>query len=266
MTRFAYASITATSSAVVERTLPPSAPAAAAGPAATTLPKAPKRTFAIERFIARPISIVSSVPDAPTSIPLTISTFECRTKPVAAAASPVNAFSNEMTTGMSAPPIGRTKRIPKSAAAPTIATSTQKLTPAIAQAPRPTALANSAALTTCWPGYVIGRPETSSCSFANATIEPANETEPMIADSAVEIPRSTPTSPAFAQTEWNSTTEMSAADRCAGRHPPPTRDDVALEERDDDRDQHPDGADLVAEPGVTRRGEVMQREHERRHR
>ena len=40
-------------------------------------PNAPKRTFAIERFIARPISSVSSVPDAPTSAPLTIRTFSC---------------------------------------------------------------------------------------------------------------------------------------------------------------------------------------------
>ena len=34
------------------------------------------------------------------------------TKPVAAAARPVHAFSSEMTTGMSAPPIGSTNRLP----------------------------------------------------------------------------------------------------------------------------------------------------------
>ena len=68
----------------------------------------------IERFIARPIIIVSKVPDAPTSMPLTISTLFSSSKPVAAAASPVNAFSSEITTGMSAPPIGSTNRTPKS--------------------------------------------------------------------------------------------------------------------------------------------------------
>ena len=73
----------------------------------------------IERFIARPIISVSSVPDAPTSMPLTISTLLSSSKPVAAAASPVNAFRSEITTGMSAPPIGSTKRTPKIAAPPT---------------------------------------------------------------------------------------------------------------------------------------------------
>ena len=73
----------------------------------------------IERFIARPIFIVSKVPDAPTSMPLTISTLFSSSKPVAAAASPVNAFRSEITTGMSAPPIGSTNRIPKIAAPPT---------------------------------------------------------------------------------------------------------------------------------------------------
>ena len=80
-------------------------------------PNAPKRTFATERFIARPIISVSSVPEAPTSAPLTIRTLLCSTKPVAAAARPVNAFSSEITTGMSAPPIGSTKRTPKTSAA-----------------------------------------------------------------------------------------------------------------------------------------------------
>ena len=56
----------------------------------------------------------------------------------------------------------------------------------------------------------------SSCSFANATIEPANEIEPINADSTVAIPRSAPTFPVAAQTPWNSTTETSAA------APPPT--------------------------------------------
>ena len=63
----------ATSSAVVARTERPSVARRRAG-ARLHLPNAPKSTFVIDRFIARPISSVSSVPDAPTSMPLTIST------------------------------------------------------------------------------------------------------------------------------------------------------------------------------------------------
>ncbi len=53
--------MTATSSAVVERTVP-SPSAAAAAPDAWTWPNAPNRTFVTERFIARAIISVSSVP------------------------------------------------------------------------------------------------------------------------------------------------------------------------------------------------------------
>ncbi len=64
------------------------------------------------RFIALPISTVSSVPDAPTSAPAMMSTLLPSTKPVEAAARPVNELSSEITTGMSAPPIGSTNRMP----------------------------------------------------------------------------------------------------------------------------------------------------------
>ena len=63
---------------------------------------------------------------------------------------------------------------------------------------------------------MIGRPLIRSCSFPNATIEPANEIEPTSAEKTVETPRSTPTSPLSAQTVWNSTSETNAA------APPPT--------------------------------------------
>ena len=49
-------------------------------------------------------------------MPATISATLSSANPAAAAASPVNAFSSEITTGMSAPPIGSTKRLPSSAA------------------------------------------------------------------------------------------------------------------------------------------------------
>ena len=56
-------------------------------------------------------------PDAPTSAPAMISAQLPMTKPAMATAVPVNAFSSEMTTGMSAPPIGSTIVTPNASAA-----------------------------------------------------------------------------------------------------------------------------------------------------
>ena len=70
----------------------------------------------IERFIASAISLVRIEPDAPTSMPATISAMLSSAMPAAAALRPVNAFSVEMTTGMSAPPIGSTARMPSAPA------------------------------------------------------------------------------------------------------------------------------------------------------
>ena len=137
----------------------------------------------------------------------------------------------------------------------------------------------------------------SSCSFANATIEPANEIEPISAESTVAMPRSTPTLPAIAQTVWNSTSETSAA------APPPTplnsaticgiaviftlraptapiaapiapptamiHQPVTTSSRSSVTTiatAMPDRADLVAEARVARRREEVQREDEARHR
>ena len=60
---------------------------------------------------------VRIVPEAPTIIPATIITGLDSARPVAAADRPVNALSNEITTGMSAPPIGSTSMLPRIAAA-----------------------------------------------------------------------------------------------------------------------------------------------------
>src|SRR3990172_8014877 len=79
------------------------------------LPKAPKRTFTIERFIALHISRQSMMPDAPTKEPLIIRTLLPRTKPVVIPAIPEYEFRSEITTGISAPPIGRTRRMPRTA-------------------------------------------------------------------------------------------------------------------------------------------------------
>ena len=73
--------------------------------------------LATERFIAVAISSVRIVPEEPTSVPATIRATLSSAKPAAAAERPVNALSSEITTGMSAPPIGRTTRLPRIAAA-----------------------------------------------------------------------------------------------------------------------------------------------------
>ena len=63
------------------------------------------------------IRFVRIEPEAPTIMPATISAVLFSAMPVAAADRPVKAFSSEITTGMSAPPIGSTTALPSSAAA-----------------------------------------------------------------------------------------------------------------------------------------------------
>ena len=99
------------------------------------------------------ISLVSRLPEAPTSVPATIRAKLLSVNPLAATASPVNAFSSEITTGMSAPPMGSTNATPSTSARTISETkengidataSTAMTKPRIAAARRP--------LTTCWPG------------------------------------------------------------------------------------------------------------------
>ena len=70
----------------------------------------------IERFIALAISWVSNVPAAPTTVPAMIIASLSSTKPSNATARPVNALYSEITTGMSAPPIGSVIIRPNSSA------------------------------------------------------------------------------------------------------------------------------------------------------
>ena len=142
----------------------------------------------IERFIASAISIVRIDPEAPTSMPATISATLSSASPAAAAESPVKAFSSEITTGMSAPPIGSTNMFPRIAAATriTMKRPSDSVPDAIATA-QPTQIASSPRLMNCWPGSWIGRPGRISWSFPKAMFEPQNETEPMIAANRIGI-------------------------------------------------------------------------------
>ena len=143
-----------------------------------------------ERFIAVAISIVKIVPEEPTRVPATISATLSKANPAAAAESPVKAFSSEITTGMSAPPIGKTTRLPSSAAA--IRTAMKRawegsplLTARSTQAARMPI--RSAALISCWPGIASGRVGITSCNLPKAMFEPQKETEPTTAAKRVGI-------------------------------------------------------------------------------
>ena len=75
-------------------------------------PNEPINTFFKDRFIALHIKIVSNVPAAPTKIPPVSITLLSYKNPPQAAATPVKELSKEITTGISAPPIGKTNNTP----------------------------------------------------------------------------------------------------------------------------------------------------------
>ncbi len=105
-----------------------------------------------------------------------------RTKPAIATAVPVNEFSSEITTGMSAPPMGSVIVMPKIRAA-------ARITSMIATFGVPVANRNSAAttvmnarpaVTSRPPGIRIGLPGTRPCSLPEAISEPLNVMDPMM--------------------------------------------------------------------------------------
>jgi len=82
--------------------------------------------------------------------------------------------------------------------------------------PHASAAMKSAPLTNCWPTYVMGRPLISSCSFPNATIEPANEIEPIRPESTIPRLMSTFGAPGSGRILCSSASAINAA------APPPT--------------------------------------------
>ena len=170
----------------------------------------------IERFMAVAMRLVRIVPDAPTSIPATIIAVLSSARPAAAAESPVSAFSSEITTGMSAPPMGSTTITPSTAAStssPTIHSSAPPIAADVAHAAAP---ASSSRFTACWARpNPSGRPGRISWSLPNATSEPQNDTEPTTAPNSEAITTYSG-SPAKASVVRNSDHAMSAT------APPPT--------------------------------------------
>ena len=153
--------------------------------AVSPVPNPPMIMLASDRFIASAISLVKMLPDAPTSAPATISAQFSMTKPAIATAVPVNAFSSEMTTGMSAPPIGSTIITPKPSEASTTISSAGRLGVLNMYAPEPSATTASAMLSTRPPLKMIGRPGMNPCSFPAAMIDPENVTEPISTSSTL---------------------------------------------------------------------------------
>ena len=70
--------------------------------------------------MARHMMTDSTTPDAPSSAPAMMRSLLLSTKPVAQAARPAYELRSEITTGMSAAPIGRTSITPKTSEAPSI--------------------------------------------------------------------------------------------------------------------------------------------------
>ena len=174
------------------------------------MPTPAKNTFAIERFMASAICLVRIEPDAPTSMPATISAVLSSAMPAAAALRPVKAFRVEMTTGMSAPPIGTTASTPSAPAVSSISqNSSSESLPAAITTASATEIASRPALTALG---VLRPPFISSCSFRNAMFEPQNEIEPMMAANSSGISVSSSMSVSLR----NSTTAISAT------APPPT--------------------------------------------
>ena len=180
-------------------------------------PKPPAMMLGIERFMASAMSLVRIVPEAPTMMPPTISATLSSAMPAAAAERPVSAFSSEITTGMSAPPIGSTTMFPSTAAESRISTNRPSdSAPAAIATDAPTATSSTAALMNCWPGTAIGFWGIRSCSFPKAMFEPQKETDPMIAANRIGIRVSSSGLPPNSRYSRYSTHEISAT------APPPT--------------------------------------------
>ena len=178
MTLMAYFICTAASDASAGFIVPVTSP-----PPASVSPKLVNRMLASERFIARAISSVSSVPADPTSTPAMIIAGFCSTKPSRPTAIPVKALYSEITTGMSAPPIGIVIRMPKASAPMKKSVILKGVSHARIDSPMATVATSTTPLTIFWPENRIDRFILPS-SLAHAIRLPANDTPPISAPSS----------------------------------------------------------------------------------
>ena len=142
--------------------------------------------------MASAMSLVRIAPDAPTSAPAMIRTGLLITKPAIATAVPVNEFSSEMTTGMSAPPIGSVIVTPKIRAAARMTSITARFgVPVTNRNSDATSVMPASASVTSWPpGTMIGLPGIRPCSLPDAMIDPVKVIEPMMMSRTMKMWRS----------------------------------------------------------------------------
>ena len=155
----------------------------------------------IDRFIASAISLVRMPPEAPTSAPAMISAQFWMTNPAIATAVPVNALSSEITTGMSAPPIGSTISTPNASEASTTSSSAGRLAVVSMYAAEPSATTISARLIARPPLISTGEPVMRPWSLPAAISDPVNVTEPMSTSSTVKTVV-LPSTPPAADSSW----------------------------------------------------------------
>ncbi len=106
------------------------------------------------------MSSVSSVPEEPTSVPATTIARLLMAKPSAATARPVKEFNSEITTGMSAPPMGMTIATPKNKARQNMTMNAVMALPPealnVSQPHKPRITSRIRPFRMFWPGNVCG--------------------------------------------------------------------------------------------------------------
>ncbi|GIU92868.1 MAG: hypothetical protein KatS3mg011_1774 [Acidimicrobiia bacterium] len=134
--------------------------------------------------MARTMIRVRISPEAPTRAPETISTLEPITNPAAEAAIPDSELRNEITTGMSAPPIGRVPVTPTIRPIPMRSAATAGWASTIVEAATTSNPPARTASTSRFPGKVTGAESTRPCSLPKAISDPLKVTAPTARDTA----------------------------------------------------------------------------------
>ena len=189
ITDWAYPRTIAASGASIERTGLSAVVAPVPGaPDESATPNPPNMTFANDLFMARVMILVSMSPDAPTSEPAMISMLFSSANPAAAAAIPEYEFSNAITTGMSAPPIGMTIMIPMTSAIIAIAIrGICELGSMVSHTAIAIVAIEMMVFRMCLPGINTGCVATMPCNFPKAIRLPVRVMDPMMMDAATVI-------------------------------------------------------------------------------
>ena len=119
-------------------------------------------------------------PAVPTREPAMMSTLLLSTHPCPAAASPEYELSRAITTGMSAPPMGSTRKMPRTAATGTRSQNgTEEVGSRTSQTLRPKQTNANATLIACRPGRRMGRSGMRPWSLPKAMALPVKATPPI---------------------------------------------------------------------------------------